>query len=110
MPNSLNAFLFLVTLLASCGDTSCPTCRSDDACGVGEVCLPAPGGNTCARMCSLVVWEVGPGYEVPCAAGVDGCPETCNDADGVFGHCTARAGLPAGVGVCIEPTGALVCP
>jgi len=65
--------------------------------------------GTCARACSLVVLEEGPGHGVPCEAGVDGCPETCRDEDGIVGHCTAQPGLPEGVGACVLPTGGLAC-
>jgi len=102
----------IVLLLASCGDAVCAECRSPDACELGEICIPATATqpSSCARACSLVVYHEGPGYEVPCAAGVDGCPETCADENGVFGHCMLRPGLPDGVGVCVAPAGEFVCP
>lgn len=107
---SLFPFLALAAVVA-CGEPPpCSPCRSDDQCGVGETCLQAgPNAGTCARMCSLIVWHVGEGYDAPCIAGVGNCPETCSGPDGVFGHCTAYESL-VDVGVCREDAGELVCP
>lgn len=102
--------LVSLLFLAACGEPICRACRSDATCKLGEVCLQSgPEAGTCARTCSLTVWHVGPGYEAPCAAGVDGCPESCADQAGVFGHCTP-AGLPDDVGICRGAAGEPVCP
>ena len=106
---TLTALAFALAL--ACGEPACMTCRNDTQCGVGEICLTVgPNAGTCARECSLTVWHVGDDWDAPCPAGVGTCPETCTDQDGVFGHCSAHAGLPDDVGVCLAPTGELVCP
>lgn len=103
--------LSTLLLLASCGEPICSACRSDDMCNNGEVCLlEGPNAGTCARTCNLTVWHEGDDWDAPCAAGVDTCPETCMNQEGVYGHCTAHPSLTDDVGICRAPAGELVCP
>jgi hypothetical protein len=112
LKSSIFAFSILsIFSMASCGDNFCNTCQTDLQCSNGQTCLLSePHMNICAQQCSLTVWAEGEGYDAPCPAGVGTCPETCRNQNGVFGHCVPHEGLPDDVGICIIPTGDLICP